>query len=113
MSEHWNAILAVALAALTSTAGTISIRLAESSGGLALAIVGGSLWSLSGAGFVYASSKGLDLGVTATAMSAVGLITINIVGMIWFGDMVTSRRLLGLALIVIAMMLIAWPATKG
>jgi multidrug transporter EmrE-like cation transporter len=112
MSEYGKAILAVVIAAMTSTTGTISIRLADDFGNLTLAIIGGSLWCLSGAGFVYASSKGLDLGLIATAMSAVSLITINIAGLVWFGDVTTPRRLIGLILIVISMFLIVWPTTN-
>lgn len=112
MSEHGMAFLAVVIAAMASTTGTILIRLADEFGNLALAIIGGSLWCLSGAGFVHASSKGLDLGLIATAMSALSLITINLAGLVWFGDVATLRRLIGLALIVISMFLIVWPTTN-
>lgn len=58
-------------------------------------------------GFGFASSKGMDLGAAATVMSTVGPLFINAIGLLWFGDAFSQKRLLALFLIVVALVFLA------
>ncbi|CAN0359264.1 unnamed protein product [Ectocarpus fasciculatus] len=114
MPELWKPLLALLLATLTSLAGTVSIRIAADTQVVAPAILGSSLWSLSGAAFVYASSKGIELGIASALMSAGGILAINLVGMIWWGESSTDpRKIIALTFIVVAIVLLAWSSVKS
>ena len=114
MAEFWKPLFALLVATLTSLLGTISIRLASDSATLWLAIAGASLWSLSGAAFLYAvSQKGVELGVASALMSAGGILLINLIGIVWWGDSASDpRKWAALVLIVIAIALLARTTTN-
>ncbi len=113
MFELWKPHLALFLATLTSFTGTVSLRLASDTSAVPLAIIGATLWGASAAGFVWASAKGADLGTASALMSVGGLLAINVVGMIWWGDTTEPRKFLALALIIIAIALLASPSAKA
>ena len=113
MSDLWKPALALVLASLASAAGTIGIRLASDQNNLALAIFGSSLWALSATGFVYASSKGLDLSVLAASMSAAGLLVVTVTGILAFGDAAHPRIFIALGLIIVAIALLALPTPRS
>lgn len=114
MFEAWKPLLALLIATLTSLSGTVCIRLASDQTALWLAVLGGSLWSLSGAAFVFAASKDIELGIASALMSATGILAINLVGIAFWGESASDpRKIVALALIFIAIGLLATTAGKS
>jgi len=112
MPELWKPLLALFGATLISVVGTILIRIASDSYSIPVAIIGASMWGMSAAGFVFASSRGLDLGTAAALMSAGGILAIQLVGIL-FGEQMTTPKLIALALIFIAIILLALPTSQS
>ncbi|WP_299867683.1 SMR family transporter [uncultured Roseobacter sp.] len=114
MPEIFKPILALLIATATSLAGTACIRLASDQTLLWLAILGGSLWSLSGAAFVLAASfDGVELGVYSALMSAGGIILINLIGMVFWGEAINPKKMVALTFLIISIFLLAWPTTRS
>ncbi|MDA5556050.1 SMR family transporter [Shimia sp. MMG029] len=113
MPELFKPLLPLLIATATSLAGTVCIRLASDQTLLWLAILGGSLWSLSGAAFVLAATfDGVELGVYSALMSAGGIILINLIGIAFWGEAINPRKIIALTFLTISICLLAWPTTR-
>lgn len=111
MPEIWKVAFAIIATSLASVLGTVAIKSAVMQGSFFLAIAGSSLWSLSGAGFAYAAGKDVDMSLLASAASAGSLLIANVIAIWWLAEPCPPTRILALALIVLAIALLAWPAT--
>lgn len=115
MFEAWKPLLALLIATLTSLSGTICIRLASDHTALWLAILGSSLWSISAAAFIYtASFKNVELSVASATMSSGGILLITVIGILFWDESASDpRKLIALALIIIAIGLLATTSGKS
>lgn len=115
MPEVWKPHLALLLATLASLAGTICIRLASDQNTLWLAILGSSLWSISAAVFIVAASfKNVELSVASEIMSSGGILSITLIGIFYWGETASDpRKLIAIALIIVAIGLLASTSTKS
>lgn len=112
MPELLKPILALVMSTLMSVAGTVALRIASESQSVPVAIIGASMWSAAAAGFTWASNKGVDLSVASAALSAGGLLAIQLIGLVWFGEQMTLPRFLAVGLIVVALILLSLPTPK-
>lgn len=101
-------ILVLLSATAASASGTIALKHAGLSSNPALAILGASLWGASAAGFVWLS-RTTDLGSLSIFTSAFGIILVQAAALLIFGEGLTQPKLVALALLILAMVLLHEP----
>ncbi|QBF32342.1 hypothetical protein [Thalassococcus sp. S3] len=109
---NWMAITVLGVSALASASGTILLNYAAIVLSPALAILGATLWAASAAGFVWLA-HGYDLGTLAILTSALGLITVNVIGVTLFAEDITVQKLVALSLLIAALTILSWPSGHG
>ncbi|GAB5449599.1 hypothetical protein [Gymnodinialimonas sp.] len=101
-------IFVLVVATGASALGTIALKHAALSANPALAILGASLWGSSAAGFVWLS-RTADLGVLSIVTSAFGILLVQAAALLIFGESITQAKLVALALLILAMVLLNEP----
>ncbi|MCA8883379.1 MAG: hypothetical protein KDA50_06485 [Rhodobacteraceae bacterium] len=109
----WKTISILALNTLASVSGSVSAKLAVKHDSLVFASLGGAFWSMSAVTFLYLLTRNIELGVLSVVTQALGLIGVMLISIAYFGEGVTSQKLLALALVVAGIALASWPTQTG
>lgn len=113
MPELWKVAAAIAGTSVASVSGTLLIKLGVEQNNISVAILGSALWSLSGAAFAFAAGRAVDLSVLAGLTSAGALLITTLLAITMFGEPPTVTRLIAIALICGAMVMLALPTASS
>ncbi len=94
-----------------SVAGNMLLKYASESGAAAVAAMGCACWCIAATGFlVLAKSNGLA--VTAVATALMGLLATAAVGVLFFGESLSERQMVGIGMAVLAVILVSLPTSS-
>ena len=89
----------------------MTLKAAAASENAALAIVGAACWTLGAAVFVQLL-KTNDLAIIAVLTASIGIVATVCFGVFAFGETLSIRQVIGIAVAMIGVVVISWPAVQ-
>lgn len=103
--SDWKTFVILAINTAASVGGSSLLKLAASTGNLVYVSLGCACWAISATTFL-TLAKEQELGVIAVVTSAMALLTVNAVGILFFGEVLSLKKALGLTCLITGMVLV-------
>lgn len=113
MTGLYTTITLLIFNAIVNTAGTIALKVAASSLSPALAVIGIGLYAAGAAAFIALLQLNQPLAVLAVVTSALGLLSVISIDVIWFSTGLSRNQWIGIGLTVLGIMLVSLPDSTG
>jgi multidrug transporter EmrE-like cation transporter len=111
MPEWVQTSVLLATSAAFSTLGAALQRYAVASGDMVMAVLGCLCWGATAGVFLALLRHGHELAVASVLTSVFGILSVQLIGWLWFQETLSVSQIAAIGLMIIGMVLLSWPRT--